>query len=52
MVPVGQRDTEFDVEVVVRATSAGKKLAAGLFRPFGSIDDEAFVRHPQGELFE
>jgi len=50
VVPVGQPHTEFEVEVVVRAKSAGKDWPPGYFDLFGSIDDETFVRHPQGEL--
>lgn len=49
-VPVGVADTEFEVEVVVRPKSARKGWPPGYFELFGSIDDETFVRPPQGEL--
>jgi hypothetical protein len=49
-VPVGQPDTEFEVEIVVRPKSAGAQWPPGYFDLFGSIDDETFVRPPQGEL--
>ena len=49
-VPVGQPDTEFEVEVVVRPKSAGVTFPPGYFNLIGSIDDETFVRPPQGEL--
>lgn len=50
-VPVGQPDTEFEVEVVVRPKPpAGKAWPPGYFDLFGSIDDDTFVRPPQGEL--
>ena len=49
-IPVGQADTEFEVEVVVRPKSAGVVLPPGYFNLIGSIDDETFVRPPQGEL--
>jgi hypothetical protein len=51
-VPVGQPNTEFEVEVVVRpkVASGGNDWPPGYFDLFGSIDDETFVRPPQGEL--
>jgi hypothetical protein len=50
-VPVGKPDTEFEVEVVVRPKPAAlKDWPPGYFNLFGSIDDETFVRPPQGEL--
>lgn len=50
-VSVGQPDTEFEVEVVARPKpAAGKGWPPGYFDLFGSIDDETFVRPPQGEL--
>jgi len=50
-VPVGQPDTEFEVEVKARPVrAAGKDWPPGYFDLFGSIDDETFVRPPQGEL--
>lgn len=48
--PVGQPDTEFEVEVTARPkATAGKGWQPGYFDLFGSIDDETFVRPPQGE---
>ena len=51
-VPVGSPNTEFEVEVVVRAKKPGGiVLPPGYFDLIGSIDDETFVRPPQqGEL--
>jgi hypothetical protein len=49
-VHVGQPDTEFEVEVVVRPKSAGVVLPPGYFKLIGAIDDETFVRPPQGQL--
>jgi hypothetical protein len=51
-VQVGRPDTEFDVEVVVRPrTQSGEvPLPPGYFDLIGSIDDDTFVRPPQGEL--
>ncbi len=50
-VPVGQPNTEFEVEVVVRPKpAAGNGWPPGYFELFGSIDDETFARPPQGVL--
>jgi len=49
-VPVGQPDTEFEVEVKAWPKSARVVLPPGYFNLIGSIDDETFVRPPQGEL--
>ena len=50
-VHVGQPDTEFDVEVVVRPNpSTGGDWPAGYFDLFGSITDETFERPPQGAM--
>ena len=50
-VPLNQPDTEFEVEVVVRPKSPpGRGWPPGYFDLFGAIDDETFVRPPQGEL--
>jgi hypothetical protein len=48
-VPVGQADTEFEVEITARPKSAAKSWPPGYFDLFGSIDDETFVRPPQGD---
>jgi hypothetical protein len=50
-VAVGQPDTEFEVELVVRPRKPeGKGWPPGYFELFGSVDDETFVRPPQGDL--
>ena len=50
-VPVGAPNTDFEVEVLVRPTSVpAPALPAGYFDLIGSIDDQTFVRPPQGEL--
>jgi hypothetical protein len=47
-VPVGQPNTEFEVEVVVRQKPPqGQGWPPGYFDLFGSIDDETFTVHPQ-----
>ena len=49
-VPVGQPGTEFEVTVTARPKSSGVELPPDYFKLIGSIDDETFVRPPQGEL--
>jgi len=50
-VPVGQPNTEFEVEVVIRPKPAhGQAWPPGYFELFGSIDDETFTVHPQPPL--
>ena len=49
-VPVGQPDTEYEVKVTARPKSAGVELPPDYFKLIGSIDDETFIRPPQGEL--
>jgi hypothetical protein len=50
-VPLGQPDTEFDVVLVVQPkVPAGRGWPPGYFDLFGSVDDETFVRPPQGVL--
>jgi hypothetical protein len=45
---VDRPDTEFEVEVVVRAkTAEGKGWPPGYFDLFGSIDDETLIVHWQ-----
>lgn len=49
-IPVGRPDTAFEVEVVVRASPAAESSwPPDYFKLFGAIDDETFVRPPQGE---
>jgi len=49
-VPVGAANTEFEIEVLVRPNADMVKLPPDYFKLIGSIDDESFVRPPQGEL--
>ena len=50
-VPVGEPNTEFEVEVVVRPKNpSAEGWPPGSFDLFGSIADESLVRPPQGEL--
>jgi hypothetical protein len=50
-VPVGTPNTEFEVEVAVRPKGPeGKGWPPGYFALFGSINDDTFVRAPQGNL--
>jgi hypothetical protein len=46
-VPVGQPDTEYEVEIVVRPKPGKVVLPPGYFDLLGSIDDETFTVHPQ-----
>jgi hypothetical protein len=52
--PVGQTEADKEVQVTIepvpRPKSAGVVLPPGYFNLIGSIDDETFVRPPQGEL--
>jgi hypothetical protein len=49
--PLGQPDTEFEVIIVVQPKAvAGQGWPPGYFDLAGCIDDNTFVRHPQGEL--
>lgn len=59
VIPLGRPDAEYDVLVVVqpKATTAPAQTPEergwppGYFEnTYGSIDDETFFRHPQGEL--
>jgi len=45
-VPVGQADTDFEVEVVVRARGEARSLPPGYFNLLGSVDDETLTVHP------
>lgn len=49
-VPVGQPDTEFEVEVVVRPRPGTRSLPPGYFDLLGSVTDETLVIHPQPPL--
>jgi hypothetical protein len=54
-IPLGEPETEYEVLIVVQPKSAAPTSDArgwppGYFDLAGSIDDETFVRPPQGEL--
>jgi hypothetical protein len=49
-VPVGQADTEFEVELVVRPKTMERKFPPGYFDLIGSVDDDTLTVHPQPPL--
>lgn len=52
-IPLGRPDAEFEVLVVITpkdGSSVNRGWPPGYFDLAGSIDDETFVRPPQGEL--
>ena len=54
-IPLGKPEAEYEVLVVVQPNEAGttpeeRGWPPGYFDLAGSIDDETFVRPPQGEL--
>lgn len=58
-IPLGKPEAEYEIVLVLQPKEAPLKAATpeelgwppGYFEAtFGSIDDETFVRHPQGEL--
>jgi hypothetical protein len=55
-IPLGHPDAEYEVLVVVQPRTAATSPAEGGWPPgyfektFGSINDDTFVRPPQGEL--
>jgi hypothetical protein len=49
-VPVGQADTEFEVEVVVRPKTILRTYPPGYFSLIGSVDDDTLTVHPQPPL--
>jgi hypothetical protein len=49
-VPVGQPDTEFEVEVTARPTAKTRLLPPDYFDLLGSVDDETLTVHPQPPL--
>ena len=46
-IPVSQPDSEFEVEVLVRAKPAVRSFPPGYFDLIGSVDDETLIVHPQ-----
>ncbi len=58
-IPLSKPETDYEVVLVLQPQEAAAKAATqeelgwppGYFEAtFGSIDDETFIRHPQGEL--
>jgi hypothetical protein len=52
-IPLGQPDMEYEVVVVLQSSAVSQDdrgWPPGYFRLAGSIDDETFMRPPQGEL--
>jgi hypothetical protein len=58
-IPLGKPEAEYEVILVIQPQETPSKAATpeergwppGYFEAtFGSIDDETFIRHPQGEL--
>ena len=58
-IPLGKPDVEYEIVLIVQPKEASDKPKTpeelgwppGYFEAtFGSIDDETFVRHPQGEM--
>jgi hypothetical protein len=46
-VPVGQADTEFEVELMVRPKMTVRTYPPGYFDLIGSVDDDTLIIHPQ-----
>ncbi len=52
-IPLGKPEAEFEVLIVVQPAAADERgWPPGYFDLAGSITDETFMRHPQGELPE
>lgn len=49
-VPVGQADTDFEVELVVRPKIMVRTFPPGYFNLIGSVDDDTLAVHPQPPL--
>lgn len=49
-IPLGKPDVECEVVVTVQPKADERGWPPGYFDLAGSITDETFVRHPQGEL--
>jgi hypothetical protein len=49
-IPVSQPDSEFEVEVVVRAKPSARSFPSAYFDLIGSVDDETLIVHPQPPL--
>ncbi len=46
-VPVGQPDTAFEVEMVLRPKTVARTFPPGYFDLIGSVDDVTLTVHPQ-----
>ncbi len=46
-IPVGQANTEFEVELAVRAKTTERTFPPGYFNLIGSVDDDTLIVHPQ-----
>lgn len=49
-IPIGKPDVECEVVVTVQPKTQERSWPLGYFDLAGSITDETFVRHPQGEV--
>ena len=49
-IPIGKPEMECEVVVVVQPRTENRGWPPGYFDLAGSITDETFKRHPQGEL--
>ena len=49
-IPIGKPDVECEIVVTIQPKTHERGWPAGYFGLAGSITDETFVRHPQGEL--
>ena len=49
-IPLGKPDVECEVVVIIQPKTDDRGWPPGYFDLAGSITDETFVRHPQGEL--
>ena len=49
-VPVGQPNTEFEVEVLVRFKDADRQFPPAYFELLGSVNDDTLQVHPQPSL--
>jgi len=49
-IPLGKPEAEFEVVVIVQPKAETSSWPPGYFDLAGSITDETFLRHPQGEL--
>jgi hypothetical protein len=50
VVPVGQADMEFEIELVVRPKTKVRTFPPGYFDLIGSVDDSTLIVHAQPSL--